>query len=199
MNRRDFMRALTGLSGAALTSAFLGACSDQQENQPETPRPDPSKNLLPEDTPITLPEETLMPDTAGEFPRAQVALVKPGDRMSGVERALDLLGVRDFAAKRVLLKPNFNSADDPPASSHIDTIRALVQWLRANGAGQITIGDRSGMDQTRRVMERKGIFEMPAELDLTVIPSPSPCWKRMRSFPGAVSRLIDTAATSAWR
>ena len=35
MNRRDFMRALTGLSGAALASAFLGACSDQQENQPE--------------------------------------------------------------------------------------------------------------------------------------------------------------------
>lgn len=110
-----------------------------------------------------------MPDSEVDTPRARIALVKADDRMSGVERALDLLGERDFAAKQVLVKPNFNSADEPPASSHTDSIRALVQWLRAHGAEQITLGDRSGMGVTRTVMERKGILEMASELGFAAI------------------------------
>ena len=96
-------------------------------------------------------------------------MVKTVDRMSGVEKSLDLLGVRDFSARHVLVKPNFNSADDPPASSHNDSIRALVQWLRSNGAERIAIGDRSGMGVTLEVMERKGIIEMAEELGFAAI------------------------------
>ncbi len=169
MNRRDFIRAFAGLSGAALVSSILGGCSDQPDVQTETPRLEPTRTPSPEATPIIMEMEPMMADRATDIPRAQVALVKPADRMSGVERVLDMLGVRDFAAKRTLLKPNFNSADEPPASSHNDTIRALVQWLRSNGAEQITVADRSGMGITRRVMEQKGIIEMAEELDLATI------------------------------
>lgn len=170
MNRRDFMRTLTGLSGAALLSTLLAGCSDQQEGQANTPTLDPSNDLTPESTPIALTEDVLMPDTGTDGARTLVALVRTDDRAVGLERALDLLNVRDFAAKQTLLKPNLNSADDPPASSHSDMIRALVQWLRDNGAEQIVVGDRSGMGQTRNVMQRKGIFEMAEELDFTAIP-----------------------------
>jgi uncharacterized protein (DUF362 family) len=110
-----------------------------------------------------------MSEDIGNLTRAPVAIVKPDDRASGVERALDLLDVRDFDAKHVFIKPNYNSADDPPASSHNDTIRALVHWLRANGAERITIGDRSGMGLTRNVMRSKGIFEMAEELGLETV------------------------------
>jgi uncharacterized protein (DUF362 family) len=130
---------------------------------------EPTQALTPEATPITMEMEPMMPDIGDDVPRAQVTLIKPEGRMTGVERALDMLGVDDFAGKRVLLKPNFNSADAPPASSHNDTIRALVQWLRSKGAEQITIADRSGMGITRRVMEDKGILDMAEELDLATI------------------------------
>jgi len=170
MNRRDFMRTLTGLSGAALLSTLLAGCADQPESQANTPSLDPSNDLTPDSTTRVLSEETLMPDTTIDSVRAKVALIKTEDRVVGLGRALDLLGVRDFNAKQILLKPNLNSADDPPASSHIDMIRTLVQWLRDNDAGQIAVGDRSGMGQTRTVMQRKGIFEMAEELDFTAIP-----------------------------
>jgi uncharacterized protein (DUF362 family) len=57
----------------------------------------------------------------------------------------------------VLLKPNFNSADPAPGSTHNDVLRALVEELWDMGAKGITVADRSGMGSTQRVMEQKGI------------------------------------------
>jgi len=94
----------------------------------------------------------------------QVALVRTDDRAQGVRRALDILGARDFQGKRLFLKPNFNSADPAPGSTHNDTLRALVEWLRGAGADHITVGDRSGMGDTRGVMEQKSVFQMAEEL-----------------------------------
>jgi len=93
-----------------------------------------------------------------------VALVKTDDRTQGVRRALDLLGIRLVQGKRVLLKPNFNSADPAPGSTHPDVLRSLVEWLWGTGAGSITLGDRSGMGDTRRVMESVGVFDLALEL-----------------------------------
>ena len=95
---------------------------------------------------------------------AQVAVVKTEDRAKGVNRALALLDVRSMGGGHVFLKPNFNSDDPFPGSTHNDTLRALVNALRNRDAGSITVGDRSGMGETRRVMERKGIFAMADEL-----------------------------------
>ncbi len=94
----------------------------------------------------------------------RVAFVKTQDRATGVDTALDLLGVSPMAGRDVFLKPNFNSADPFPGSTHNDTLVALVRALRARGAGPITVGDRSGMGDTRQVMEQKGIFRLAGEL-----------------------------------
>jgi uncharacterized protein (DUF362 family) len=93
-----------------------------------------------------------------------VAFVKSSDRAAGVQRALALLGVDSARGKTVLLKPNFNSADPAPGSTHNDVLRTLVQELWERGAKSITVGDRSGMGDTRRVMEQKGVFSMADEL-----------------------------------
>jgi uncharacterized protein (DUF362 family) len=81
-----------------------------------------------------------------------------------VEQALDLLDIGPLQGQTVFLKPNFNSADPFPGSTHNDTLSALVRELQARGAGPITVGDRSGMGDTRRVMERKDIFRLADEL-----------------------------------
>lgn len=87
-----------------------------------------------------------------------VYLVRTTDRAEGIRRGLAALGFPPARGKRVAIKPNFNSADEFPASTHLDTIGALVQHFQAAGAGQITVADRSGMGNTRRVMEQKGVF-----------------------------------------
>ena len=100
---------------------------------------------------------------------AQVAFVKTKDRAAGVNKALALLEIGSMQGKDLFLKPNLNSADEPPGSTHDDTLRALVRALQALGAGRITVGDRSGMGDTRTVMEQKGIFRMADELGFETV------------------------------
>jgi uncharacterized protein (DUF362 family) len=100
---------------------------------------------------------------------SQVAFVKTSDRTAGVNRALDLLDVEGMQGKHVFLKPNFNSADPPPGSTHDAVLVALVQRLRALGVERVTVGDRSGMGDTRRVMSQKDVFRMADELDFETV------------------------------
>jgi len=100
---------------------------------------------------------------------ARVALVKTADRAEGVRRALALLGINPVEGKAVLLKPNFNSADPAPGSTHNDVLRTLVEALWEWGARSITVADRSGMGDTRQVMKAKGIFRMADELGFTAL------------------------------
>lgn len=93
-------------------------------------------------------------------PPARVAFVKTRDRAAGVVRAIDLLGIGRFDGRDLFVKPNCNSADLAPGSTHEDTLVALLGTLRALGAGPLTVGDRSGMGNTRAVLEEKGIFRM---------------------------------------
>jgi uncharacterized protein (DUF362 family) len=53
----------------------------------------------------------------------------------------------------VALKANFNSADPFPASTHLDTLRAIVQTLKNAGASGITLAERSGMGDTEQVLK----------------------------------------------
>jgi uncharacterized protein (DUF362 family) len=102
-------------------------------------------------------------------PAAQVAFVKTQDRAAGVNKALDMLGINPVQGKNVFLKANFNSADPTPGSTHGDTLSTLIQRLQAMGADRITIGDRSGMGNTRQVMQQKGLFSMADELGFETV------------------------------
>lgn len=112
------------------------------------------------------PVMTIVPQTSPTVAAglARIAFVRTRDRDQGVRRALALLGQNPFAEKRVLLKPNFNSADPAPASTHPDTVKALIESLQGMGAAGITIADRSGMGDTRRVMENLGMVSLAETL-----------------------------------
>src|SRR5262245_56421117 len=100
---------------------------------------------------------------------ARVAFVKTADRAAGVARAIDLLGLGKVGGKDLFIKPNLNSADATPGSTHEDTLATVVRKLKRLGAGPLTIGDRSGMGNTREVMEKKRTFVMGKELDAKVV------------------------------
>lgn len=100
---------------------------------------------------------------------SHVAFVKTTDRSAGVKRAIELLGLQKFHGKDLFIKPNFNSSDPTPGSTHEDTLAALLRQLKAMGAGPLTVGDRSGMGNTREVMTKKSAFQMGKELDAKVI------------------------------
>ncbi|MFB3816039.1 MAG: DUF362 domain-containing protein [Candidatus Methylomirabilales bacterium] len=89
-----------------------------------------------------------------------VFLARTTDRAAAIRRGMAALGVSLGRGRRVAIKPNFNSADPYPASTHLDTLGALLAECRSAGAAEISIADRSGMGETRRVMEQKGAFDL---------------------------------------
>jgi len=100
---------------------------------------------------------------------SKVAFVKTSERTAGVQAAIDLMPLPPVEGKYVFLKPNLNSADPTPGSTHRDVLRALVRALQEGGAKRMVVGDRSGMGSTRAAFEEKGIFEMAEELDFEAI------------------------------
>jgi uncharacterized protein (DUF362 family) len=101
--------------------------------------------------------------------RSRVAIVRTSDRRRGVTDALRLFDPAGIAGKRVVLKPNFNTADDAPGSTHNDTLSQLVTELHARDARDVALGESSGPPQTRGVMERKGIFDLARDYRFDVV------------------------------
>ena len=98
-----------------------------------------------------------------------VYLIRTLDRQEGIRRGLAALGTPATGGKRVVIKPNFNSADEFPASTHLDSVRALVRHFQTAGAAEISLADRSGMGNTRRVMEQKGVFSMTGQMSFRAV------------------------------
>lgn len=101
---------------------------------------------------------------------SRIGLVRTHNRTEGVARSVALLQSNPVEGKAVVLKPNFNSADPAPGSTHIDTLRALITTLKDMGATRITLAERSGPgDTTRRVMEKKGVFALAQEIGFDIV------------------------------
>ncbi len=99
---------------------------------------------------------------------SRVAFVKTEDRIKGVKAALKALAVNPVKDKNVLIKPNFNTADPVPGSTHNDTLMALVDETWAMGAKSISLGERS-YPPTREVMDKKGVIPLLEEKDVKII------------------------------
>ncbi len=100
-----------------------------------------------------------------------VCLCHNRDRSLGADAALEALGPRAPEAVKgqdVLLKPNFNTADPAPGSTHNDTLVALIEKLWQWGAASVTLGERS-WQPTAQVMEQKGINPDLERLGVQVI------------------------------
>jgi len=100
--------------------------------------------------------------------RSQVAFVSTQDRKSGVALSIKALGINPVKNKDVLIKPNFNTADAAPGSTHNDTLVALVEEIWKMGAKSVSLGERS-YPPTRSVIEQKGILPLMQALDVRIV------------------------------
>jgi uncharacterized protein (DUF362 family) len=130
MTRREFFAAGAGLAGGAAFAAGAAAKTAGFARHP---------------------------GLAAAANKSRVVLVKTESRAEGVKKSLDLLKINPFEGQSVLIKPNFNTSDETPGSTHIDTLKALLEQARTMGARRLSIGDRSGPEPTAQVFEKKGI------------------------------------------
>ncbi|OGD10383.1 MAG: hypothetical protein A2Y86_01330 [Candidatus Aminicenantes bacterium RBG_13_62_12] len=101
--------------------------------------------------------------------KTRVVLVKTEDRAEGVKKCLDLLNINPFKGKSVLVKPNFNTSDETPGSTHNDTLKALLARIREMGAKGLAIGDRSGPEPTEEVFDKKGVRALAGSFDAKLL------------------------------
>ena len=164
LKRRDFLRGL-GAAGALAGATLLAGCTavPVRPSLPGSATPDVEPAALPTATATaTAAAPATTRETTGG--RSRVALVKTPSRNDGVRQALALFGVPDVAGKQLFLKPNFNSADPAPGSTHPDVLRTVIAALQEGKPSHIVVGDRSGMGNTRQVMDQAGVFGMAQEL-----------------------------------
>lgn len=95
------------------------------------------------------------------------------DLTASVHRSVGLvgwLGKVISRGDRVMVKPNFNSADPFPGSTDLGFLKAVVQLLRDAGA-QVVVGETSGgiWRPTRRVMEKLAAMPVLREMGVKFI------------------------------
>lgn len=104
---------------------------------------------------------------------SRVALVKGGDRYSNVREALELVA-GDAHLERVqniLVKPNIISITRPLATTNVDAVRALLDFLQERTSCQITIGEGSGTGSpdTMTGFRHLGYFDLKERYNVRLV------------------------------
>ena len=163
LSRRQVLQLASLAAGSAAFSVACGTASSSD--------PSPTSGSTPTAAGGNATAAAPSPGTATANSAAvsRVVLIRSEDRVAGTQAAIDLLQPTGIRGQTVFLKPNYNTGDPAPAATDTALLEALVRELQNAGAGAITVGDRSGMADTRRAMESKGVFALADRLGLQAL------------------------------
>ena len=102
---------------------------------------------------------------------SRVALTRGDDRKANIGRALDLIASQiDLSRKeRILIKPNFVVTNNTLATTHVDAVRAVLDFLRQRTDAWITIAEGSALDDTLDGYRRLGYTDLVKEYKVELI------------------------------
>ncbi len=101
----------------------------------------------------------------------KVALIKGNDRKANVARALDLIAdqIDVSTRERILIKPNFVSTHSQSAATHVDAVRAVLEFLRRYTSKPITIGESAAMGSASQGYSNYGYLPLVKEFGVRLI------------------------------
>jgi uncharacterized protein (DUF362 family) len=99
--------------------------------------------------------------------KSQVIFLQTDDRREGIKTLFKALKDKPGKGKNVLIKPNFNTADPTPGSTHNDVLVAIAEEVWKLGGKSVSVGDRS-FPPTLEVMGKKGILPLLEKLQVRV-------------------------------
>ncbi|MBS7632756.1 DUF362 domain-containing protein [Candidatus Bathyarchaeota archaeon] len=95
-------------------------------------------------------------------------------------KSVELLGGFEKAVQKgdeVLVKPNFNTGDQPPASSDPNFVKAIIELLYEHGASKVILGESSMFSLcTRKVLEDTGMLKKAESAGAEVVPFDEGNW-----------------------
>jgi len=156
LRRRDFIKFMgLGIASAAGVTSLMGKEPGQTAQQYE--------KLAHHFGPGELYERIAPP--------ARVSLVKGSDRRDIVFRSLKMIEDEVLASikdKTILLKPNVVLMDNPLSVTHVDAVRAVLDFLTPHYKKQIIIGE-AGHHNTTDGYKNNGYFELEKEYNVKLV------------------------------
>ena len=134
-------------------------------------------HFLGDSTPRNIPLVEPKPRKVNPWHRNGQALVAKAaaeeDIRVSIDKTIALLGNLEQVISRgdkVLIKPNFNSPDPPPASTDLEFLRAIIEKVLEVGA-RVTIGESAGglWRPTRNTFHKLGIYELARSLNVKLV------------------------------
>ena len=151
--RRDFLRFGAGALGGAALGGVLGA----------------GKTLLA--SPASGAAPARLPLLSGPAAPARVSLVKGKNRYDIVFEALKLIEdevISSIGRKRILIKPNIVLSECAACVTHVDAVRAVLDFLAPHVKGRILIGE-SGVQDTMKGFLYNGYGELEKNYDVKLL------------------------------
>ncbi len=100
----------------------------------------------------------------------------------------------------VLIKPNYNTADPPPASTALDFLEAVIKGVYQAGAKSVIVGESSTYSlNTRDVLEETGVIDLCKKLKAKVYVFEEREWVKKKPKQGrylkkvTVPKILDNA------
>jgi hypothetical protein len=92
----------------------------------------------------------------------QIAITQGDDRRDNIARTLQLIGPKIDLARchHILIKPNLVSTVRQLAATHVDALRAVLDFLRQHYDGSITIAEGAALAPTMQGYERFGYCDL---------------------------------------
>jgi len=103
----------------------------------------------------------------------KISFIKSNDRRYNIERCLSLIkseiinGLKD--AKKVVIKPNCVVDDNKLASTSIESLDAVLEFISPYTESQIILAEGSGMGDTMKAFSRYGYFSLQEKYDLMIV------------------------------
>jgi len=116
----------------------------------------------------------VMPNPFRENGKVLVSKVAASPNVKdSILRSVNLIGGFERIVEKgdeILLKPNFNTADPPPASSDPEFVKAVIELLYEHGAAKVVLGESSMVSlSTRKVLEETGMIVEAEEAGAEVV------------------------------
>lgn len=143
--RRDFVKAGVGVLAAAGLAGCAAAPASKEAITPTNPTTPPAPR-------VEVPNPREEPPTPTGT-RTKVFVLETKDRRQGIPALLGLAGLGFVKGREVVIKPNLVSTNSFPATTHNDTLEAVVAEVKKAGGGKITIAESAGLGRTKSVIK----------------------------------------------
>jgi uncharacterized protein (DUF362 family) len=128
--------------------------------------------------------------------KSQVALIRGNDRYDNIARALGLIeGDIDLSdKKRILIKPNFVSTRRQLAATHVEAVRAVLDWLRPRYDGPITIGEGAAGGDTFDGYRNFGYLDLAKEYNVRFVDLNQDEWGAVQVYDRKLRPMVVRVA-----